>query len=206
MGSSDDRRAALVLAVLAVLGVVVRLLLGGGATPGAVAYRFGAGAGPSRDSTAAVAARLARPLVAGEWVDVDRASASELTRLPRVGAGLAARIVAEREANGAFGSLDALSRVPGMGPATRAAIRPYARFSGTSRAAASRTSETTRVAVNRADAAELATLPGVGPHLAQAIVEDRARNGPYRAPGDLLRVRGIGPGVLKRIEGRIFIP
>jgi competence protein ComEA len=93
-----------------------------------------------------------------------------------------------------------------MGPATRAAIRPYARFSGTSRAAASRTSETTRVAVNRAGAAELATLPGVGPHLAQAIVEDRARNGPYRAPGDLLRVRGIGPGVLKRIEGRIFIP
>src|SRR3970282_1179927 len=47
-----------------------------------------------------------------------RASAAELTRLPRVGPALAARIVADREARGPFGSLDGMRRVPGVGAAT----------------------------------------------------------------------------------------
>jgi competence protein ComEA len=62
------------------------------------------------------------------------------------------------------------------------------------------------VAVNRATAQELDALPGIGPRLAAEIVADRARNGPYHTPADLLRVRGIGPYLLRRLEGRILIP
>jgi len=51
-------------------------------------------------------------------IDVNTASIDELVRLTGVGEILAARIVAEREANGSFASLDDLCRVSGIGPAT----------------------------------------------------------------------------------------
>lgn len=53
-----------------------------------------------------------------------------------------------------------------------------------------------RIDVNRADAAELERLPGVGPATARAIVAHRDSAGPLREPDELLRVRGIGPAKL----------
>ena len=49
------------------------------------------------------------------------------------------------------------------------------------------------VNVNTADASTLAQeLDGIGPAKAQAIVEHRQKNGPFRTPEDLLKVQGIG--------------
>lgn len=45
--------------------------------------------------------------------------------------------------------------------------------------------------VNRAGVDELARLPGVGPRLAQAIVDYRAQNGPFKDAAALARVQGI---------------
>lgn len=53
-------------------------------------------------------------------------------------------------------------------------------------------SATGKVDLNRATAAELDALPGVGPSTAQKIVDDRAANGPFRKVEDLMRVSGIG--------------
>lgn len=207
MASSADRRAALLLVGLALLGLGVRLVMGGVRAPGAVAYRFGGDPRPSRDSVGQDAARFARPLAPGERVDVDRALAIELTRLPRIGPGLAARIVEDREANGPFGSFEGLRRVPGVGETTVRALAPHVAFSGRARPALPpRASAPARVAVNRADAAELATLPGIGPRLAAAIIEERRRNGPFRSAEDLQRVRGIGPALVTRLTGRIRVP
>lgn len=50
-----------------------------------------------------------------------------------------------------------------------------------------------RVNLNTATAEELDGLPGIGPATAQKIVDDRARNGPFASPEDLMRVPGIGP-------------
>jgi competence protein ComEA len=55
------------------------------------------------------------------------------------------------------------------------------------------------VDVDRADAATLEQLPGVGPALARRIVADRARGGPFGSVDGLSRVAGIGP----RLEGRL---
>ena len=52
------------------------------------------------------------------------------------------------------------------------------------------------VNINTAAVGELDALPGVGPVLAQRIVEHRERNGPFGAVADLQDVTGIGPAIL----------
>jgi competence protein ComEA len=60
------------------------------------------------------------------------------------------------------------------------------------------------VNLNSADASTLAKeLDGIGPAKAQAIVEYRQKNGPFRAPEDLLKVEGIGQKVLEQNRGNI---
>jgi competence protein ComEA len=56
-----------------------------------------------------------------------------------------------------------------------------------------------RVDLNRADAAALDRLPGIGPVLARRILEHRAQHGSFRAVDDLLAVPGIGPALFARI-------
>jgi len=45
--------------------------------------------------------------------------------------------------------------------------------------------------INSASATDLERLPGVGPKLAQAIVEYRAEHGPFAGPAQLAAVKGI---------------
>jgi competence protein ComEA len=52
--------------------------------------------------------------------------------------------------------------------------------------------------VNRASARELAFVPGLGARLAEALVQDRDRNGPFASVEDVTRVRGIGPRKLEK--------
>ena len=80
------------------------------------------GAAPPRPPASAPAAAPAPP---AEPLDVNRADAAELARLPGVGAGLAQRIVEERERRGGFDSPEGLRYVLGMGPKKLAAIRPF---------------------------------------------------------------------------------
>ena len=66
-------------------------------------------------------------------VDIDRAAAEEIERLPRIGPVLAARIVADRDSLGPFGSLERLQRVKGVGPALAKTLGPHVTFSLTPR-------------------------------------------------------------------------
>lgn len=205
MASREDFRAAALLLTLLVAGAGVRVAAGPGRAPGAVGYRTESGSRPTRDSVRARADRLARPLAPGETVDVDRASAEDLTRLPRVGPALAQRIVADREARGSFGALDELDRVPGIGPVLLEGLRPHVTFSGgTTRARAQ--PQPAKIRVNTASVDALATLPGIGPARASAIVESRRRDGPFRRVEDLERVPGIGPRTVERLRNLVQLP
>jgi competence protein ComEA len=61
------------------------------------------------------------------------------------------------------------------------------------------------VDLNRASAAELEELPGVGPVLAGRIVSYRDENGPFRSIDQLIEVPGIGPAVLSGLADRARI-
>lgn len=61
------------------------------------------------------------------------------------------------------------------------------------------------VNLNRAGAAELETLPGIGPVLAAAILRFRQDNGPFQTIDALEDVPGIGPKTLQNLRPLITI-
>lgn len=61
---------------------------------------------------------------AGGLVNINTADAAGLEALPGVGPVTASSILAWRAANGAFGSIDQLAEVDGIGPATLTRLRP----------------------------------------------------------------------------------
>ncbi|MCW5850829.1 MAG: helix-hairpin-helix domain-containing protein [Anaerolineae bacterium] len=60
--------------------------------------------------------------------------------------------------------------------------------------------------LNTATKAELDTLPGIGPALADRIIEYRQKNGPFQRPEDIKKVSGIGDKVYENIKDRITAP
>jgi competence protein ComEA len=51
----------------------------------------------------------------------------------------------------------------------------------------------------------LDSLSGIGPTKAQAIIDYRNQNGPFRTIDDLLNVTGIGPKTLETIRDQITV-
>ncbi|HYP59870.1 MAG TPA: ComEA family DNA-binding protein, partial [Thermomicrobiales bacterium] len=62
-----------------------------------------------------------------------------------------------------------------------------------------------RIDINTATNAELETLPGIGPVLAQRIIDDRVANGPYRDITDLARVQGISDTLIDEIRAQVTV-
>ena len=56
------------------------------------------------------------------------------------------------------------------------------------------------ISINRADLSQLMTLDGIGPTLAQRIIDHREAYGFFNTPEDLLEVPGIGEKTLSAIR------
>ncbi len=63
----------------------------------------------------------------------------------------------------------------------------------------SRNAAVVRVDINSAGRRELTLLPDIGDKKARLILENREKNGPFAAVGDLSRVKGIGRSTVERI-------
>jgi len=59
--------------------------------------------------------------------------------------------------------------------------------------------------LNAATAADLESLPGIGPVLAARIVAHREEHGRFERPDDLLEVEGIGPRLLARLRPLVHV-
>ena len=60
--------------------------------------------------------------------------------------------------------------------------------------------------INTADAKALdKNLKGVGPKAAAAIVDYRAKNGPFKTADDLAKVKGIGPKLVEKNRANILV-
>lgn len=59
--------------------------------------------------------------------------------------------------------------------------------------------------INTASQTELESLPGIGPTLAQRIIEYRKENGPFQRIEDIMEVQGIGEATFERIKDHITV-
>lgn len=186
--------------------------------PGQLVLDAEALAAPTGDPT------LEGVLVDGR-VDVNRAPAELLaSALPGIGPVRSEAIVAHRDREGGFASVEEMEAVSGIGPATVERLRPLVTFSPPAGAAGSAgeaaqiyaadeaawlpqpaAPESQFININRATAEELEQLQGIGPALSLRIVEDRHLRGPFRTVEDLTRVSGIGPATLENNRHRLSV-
>lgn len=209
--TNDESRALGFVALLLALAGLARAVHGPPAVaPDAAPLDLAAHVEAS-DSVLESVRRRSRPLGPGERIDPNTASAEELDRLPGVGPAVADRIVEERARGGPFRSAADLARVPGIGPKAVERIAPYLSLPPTAPPQAGsplpRTGATAEdrggappiIDLNRASAAELEALPGIGPALAGRIVAYRDSVGRFRELRELTRVPGIGARTLERL-------
>ncbi len=210
------RRAVALLLLLSLArwlhaGVAVR---GPAASPGGTAADAAAHAIRTRAALEAEEVRT-RPLDPGETIDPNRAGADALDRLPGVGPARARAIVELRAAGVVFRRPEDLLAVRGLGPTAIERIRPHLALS-TSESDGARSerratdpgdapaAQPSAVDINRADPAELTTLPGIGPVIAERLVAAR-RDRPFASVEDLGRVPGIGPVTVERLRGLVTV-
>ena len=62
-----------------------------------------------------------------------------------------------------------------------------------------------RIDLNRATVEQLQTIPGIGPSLAQRILDFRSEHGPFLRVEDLLKVKGIGEKSLQKIRSFVVV-
>jgi competence protein ComEA len=113
-----------------------------------------------------------------EKLDLNSASIVHLRGIKGLGPSRAEEIVRYRGKHGPFTSLDDLNRVPHVGDMP---MQELAKLKQQVAIAASGEAETAhKINVNKANAAELRRVPGIGAAHAEAIVQHRQQHGPIR--------------------------
>ena len=65
--------------------------------------------------------------------------------------------------------------------------------------------DSVKININTASAEELTQLQGIGQKYAARIVEYREQNGPFAAPEDIMKIKGIGPATYEKNKEQIVV-
>ncbi|MDY0040403.1 MAG: ComEA family DNA-binding protein [Desulforhabdus sp.] len=65
--------------------------------------------------------------------------------------------------------------------------------------------QSTKVNINTADQSQLESLPGIGPAIAQGIVEHRETQGAFKSVEELKQVKGIGDMKYEAIKDLVTV-
>jgi competence protein ComEA len=165
----------------------------------------------------------ARPTALTYRIDLNRADRAQLLQLPGVGEGLAGRIEEYRRKHGGLHSVDELRRVGGIGPVLLEKLRPLvwveppqreddveaspslpAPAPQPAKRPGKKAPPTELIDLNRATAAELRRLPGIGPKLSADIIAARNKQ-PFRRVEDLCKVPRIKAKTLEKLRPYVTV-
>lgn len=213
---------AVVVAILVVIAMSSGLAMASfGGEPGVVSFERAGGSGPSAEAGSGVDSHdresdgsSHKASVELEiYVDVDGAVVSPGVYRLKDGARVA-------QAIDVAGGLTPEADVTGLNRASKVADgqkiyvpkvgeqQPVAAGGGVDGGAATTSgagSSSGLVNINTASAAELQTLSGIGPSMAQSIIDERTKNGAFASVDDLMRVSGIGEKKLAKIKDCICV-
>ena len=157
---------------------------------------------------------VATKLVAAPPVDLNTADEQTLTQVPGIGPQRARRIIERRQQMGMFDSVGDLEQVKGIGPFTVERVRPALRLTGGTDGAPTasppksnvkKTGPILPVDLNLATDSELQTIAGIGPVLAERIINYRDAHGPFVKVEDLVQVPGIKTKTLEKMRSYLFV-
>lgn len=147
--------------------------------------------------------------------DLNKVDRHELLQLPGVGPSMADGILAYRDLNGPYQRIEDLRSVRGIGANTLEKLKAWLKLDPADSDEPLRLSRKPTEPVkpsgskkpilnelldlNTASASDLERLPGIGPTLAQRIVEEREKK-PFAGIDDLKRVNGIGPKKVEQVR------
>lgn len=121
-------------------------------------------------------------------LNLNTASSVHLTAIKGIGPSRAEAIVRYRDKNGAFTSVDELSQVPHVGDMPTEElerVKQQLTIATPDSQTSPQEQNTGKLNVNRANAAELRQVPGIGEAHAEAIVRYRQERGPIRDLSEL---------------------
>lgn len=167
-------------------------------------------------------------------IDLNTATLEELQTLPGIGPAKARAIVQYREKQ-PFTKPEDLMNVTGIGPKTFEKLKDRIKVSTNSNSTPQNKGEqeitsqniqkqkavtvetepfkmdntdtvpAIKININTANTEELQKLPGIGPSKAQAIVDYRNANGPFKSLEEIKNVRGIGEKTFERLKTLITV-
>lgn len=153
------------------------------------------------------------------FLDLNEATASQLSKLPNVSRPLADKIVAYRKELGGFSTIRQLLAIPEMPESLYLALEEYIYLTPRTETTASpiptetistisietETTEIPLLNLNTATAEELCLLPEIGEVTAAAIVAYRTQNGSFFNKLQLLEITGIGDAAYQAIEPYLYV-
>lgn len=152
-------------------------------------------------------------------ININAANAAAFTDLKGIGKKKAAKIIADRAQNGPFASIDALTRVKGVGKksvakwAARVTTDCKAKIAVVENpdktapvAAVDNTDQVVKpINVNKATAADLTGIKGIGKKTAAAIIALRDQKKGFKSLDELTEVKGLGKKKLAKIRARLTL-
>lgn len=149
-------------------------------------------------------------------INLNKATLSQLIRLPNIGPVKARSIISYREKLGGFKSLKQLTEISGIGVKTLEKLKDYLYIEDEeSKMSAQKvfkienkdlkSDEDFPINVNEADLDTLQKLPGIGEVKAKAIIDYRIQNGGFKKIEEIKEVKGIGEKTFERIKDMIEV-